>query len=625
MHRKKFGGSVLWVSLVLLTGSLSPLPSVAQDLERHGEVTAIDGQELTVQLSEGLSVSPGTAGTIYTTTTVGGEERAVRVAQVKAMEVEGRAVTTQISERTQAPETGFAISFSQIQRFGTLVVTAEPRSAEVFVEGSPVGSGTVQTTVRSGTRDIRVSGEGCPSASRSVEVRQAQTRKVQLRLDCGTLRVTSEPQEAEVLVGDQRTGVSPVETMVRSGQQEIKARAENCLTASKTVAIRKAETREVQFQLDCTTLVVQPEPQSATVSIDGQSVGNGEIRQPVAAGQHRIKVEQEGYEEKVATVKVERGDTQRRSISLSAQPAQLSLKTMPSGASVYVRQKGAEEYRKLGKAPIDKQKIAAGTYDIWVRKGTRISRAEGVRFAPGMAVSESLSLEFSMEVVRTLQSPNPEKRGRFGFQESCDKDDWDNVTLEGVDAASITHIGDVNGDEVPDIAVGACGETVDGKDKAGRVYIFGGAEGEIIRTLQSPNPEEVGFFGASIAKVENMSRDDVTGVAVGAPHETVGAFAFNRDDGAGRVYAIEGSREKVRWKTKSPDSDLYDYFGSGITNIGNINGDKFSDIAVYAPQTSGEGKVFLFGGREGEEIVEVENPIQNDTVNSVLQLRGLEM
>jgi hypothetical protein len=599
-------------ALVLFILALIAFPASAQDLERHGEVTATDGQEVTVRLSEGISVSSGTAGTIYTTTTVGGEERPVRIAQVEVTEADGRTVIARISQRTQAPQVGFSASFEEAQRLGTLEVNAVPRTAEVFVDGSSVGDGAIKTTVPSGTRNLRAAVEGCSSVSKSVEVRQGETREVQFRLDCGTLRVNTVPQGARVLLNGEKVGTGPVETAAPTGQQRVKARAENCPAASKTTVVRRAAIREVQLQLDCTTLVVRPEPEEAEVYLDGQRIGPGEIREIVSPGTHQVKVQREGYESERLTVGVKSGETKRRAVSLPARPSQLSLKTTPSGATVFARRAGEETYQRLGKAPLSRREMKAGTYDVWARKKNYVGRQKELRLAPGEKKSWTLNLEFSMSAVRTLQSPSPEQNGRFG---RCSGDD----PAVSNDYSAVAPVGSVGGDKVPHIAVGACGETADGKDAAGHVHIFRGTDGELLKTLQSPNPttgndNEKGKFGASVVNIGDMSGGGVLNIAVGAPGDNSDAGLFGRaKSGAGRVYIIDGSNLEVRKEIESPDSDLFNYFGSGISWIGDVDEDENEEISVYSPEGSdesmtGEGKVYVLDGEDGSEFYKVESP-----------------
>ncbi len=111
-------------------------------------------------------------------------------------------------------------------------------------------------------------------------------------------------------------------------------------------------------------------------------------------------------------------------------------------------------------------------------------------------------------LLRTLSSPNPETNGDFG------------VAVSGVP--------DVDGDGRGDLLAGAREED-GGAEDAGRAYLFSGATGALVRTLQSPNPEEDGFFGG-VAGVRDVDGDGLGDFLVTAPGESVGG------GNEGRVY-----------------------------------------------------------------------------------------
>jgi hypothetical protein len=80
------------------------------------------------------------------------------------------------------------------------------------------------------------------------------------------------------------------------------------------------------------------------------------------------------------------------------------------------------------------------------------------------------------------------------------------------------------------IAVGAYGETVDGNNWSGNVYIYS-TSGQLLQTFPNPNPVGGGsfdYFGYSIASTNNR-------LYVGAPSEDVDFSITN----SGRVYAFE--------------------------------------------------------------------------------------
>ncbi len=60
---------------------------------------------------------------------------------------------------------------------------------------------------------------------------------------------------------------------------------------------------------------------------------------------------------------------------------------------------------------------------------------------------------------------------------------------------------DVDGDGVPDLAVGAPNEEAFGQSGQGRVYVFSGATGTLRYRIEPPNPDLNHHFGSALAGV----------------------------------------------------------------------------------------------------------------------------
>jgi len=107
-----------------------------------------------------------------------------------------------------------------------------------------------------------------------------------------------------------------------------------------------------------------------------------------------------------------------------------------------------------------------------------------------------------------------------------------NAEADGVFGAAMDNIGDVDDDGAADIAVSTFGEDAGGTD-AGRVYVFSGVDGTLLFDLFSPNPQAVGRFGRTLAGVGDVDGDGLPDIAVGAADEnnTTGrVYVFSGDD-----------------------------------------------------------------------------------------------
>lgn len=171
-------------------------------------------------------------------------------------------------------------------------------------------------------------------------------------------------------------------------------------------------------------------------------------------------------------------------------------------------------------------------------------------------------------------------------------------------------VGDVNGDRVADVIVGAPGKT----SGAGQVYVYHGRRGQPLSTtasriLTQPNllggaAEAGDNFGASI-DVKDLNNDGFADVVIGAPGE---------DNSTGMAHVTFGSSTGVTSNVRilqqgfsgiAGTREAGDRFGFGVA-IGNFNGSGGSEIAVSAPSES-------FGNNFGAGLV---NIIPSDSITS---------
>ncbi|MCP4135400.1 MAG: hypothetical protein GY754_30805 [bacterium] len=219
---------------------------------------------------------------------------------------------------------------------------------------------------------------------------------------------------------------------------------------------------------------------------------------------------------------------------------------------------------------------------------------------------ESSENEISVTVTKSIQQIN-DTEGSLSY--SLDDDDY-----FGMSAANI---GDLDGDGVVDMAVGAQNDD-DGQSNSGAVYIlFMNADGSV-KNDQKISNEKGNFtgtlnsgvrFGVSVANIGDLDNDGVTDIAVGSNLDDDGSsdsgalwILFLNTDGTvknhRKISATEGGSPGL------PESEAGNNFGVSVAGLGDHDGDGIPDIAVGAHMEANgfadEGAVFiLFLNRDG--------------------------
>lgn len=205
----------------------------------------------------------------------------------------------------------------------------------------------------------------------------------------------------------------------------------------------------------------------------------------------------------------------------------------------------------------------------------------------------------SLAVIVTLGLGGPFSAASAQFVESVDiLQEWTGEAAGDRLGRVIRGLGDVNGDGVNDIALGSPNRA-EGGEEAGKMYIYSGADGSLIRChLGTPWDN----FGNEIANVGDVNNDDVSDYVAGAPRLPAGPPA------PGRAVLFSGVDGSVihEW-TGEADGDLFGRIVSGAGNVlangvGDINNDGTPDILIGAPRhdTVGNdaGRVYVYSGAD---------------------------
>jgi hypothetical protein len=233
-------------------------------------------------------------------------------------------------------------------------------------------------------------------------------------------------------------------------------------------------------------------------------------------------------------------------------------------------------------------------------------------------------------LLRTFDDPDPQgtatNRARFGSR--------------------IGRAGDVTGDGVADIIIGASANDVPAgcadvtpvpagcRRDQGQAYIFNGATGALVRTLNLPAADQVpaapcaancGTFGIAVQGPGDTDGDGVedqlvdagnysfytgTGLPCGAP-EPNGCL-----EGQGRMYTFSGATGALLQRFDDPIPQAGATFGfqdAAPLSPGDVNRDGFADVYANGfgqngPTGEGEGRAWVFNGKTGALLLSLLDP-----------------
>ena len=162
-------------------------------------------------------------------------------------------------------------------------------------------------------------------------------------------------------------------------------------------------------------------------------------------------------------------------------------------------------------------------------------------------------------------------------------------------SASITNLGDLDGNGINDLAVGAPLTDENNHLNNGAVWIiYLGQYGEVLRQKKLTLPElaDNEQFGYSISNIGDLDKDNIPELAVGAiGHSTSAAQAgavyilFLNTDASIKKYS------KITTNSANFKANLaeYDAFGSSLAGTGDLDGDRIPDLIVGAPSDDLQG------------------------------------
>ncbi|MFT7486521.1 MAG: hypothetical protein ACI9F9_002376 [Candidatus Paceibacteria bacterium] len=171
----------------------------------------------------------------------------------------------------------------------------------------------------------------------------------------------------------------------------------------------------------------------------------------------------------------------------------------------------------------------------------------------------------------------------------------------------VAGVGDINNDGTPDLAASAFGSDVTSSN-SGTVRVFSGFNGSTLHSFEGSGPNS--HLGVSIIPVGDFDGDGFDDLCVGAL--------------IGPVEIYSGQTGGLLQSFPSPGAN--DAFGSGVAYLGDLTGDGTSEFLIGAPQNSvfsnAAGYARVLDGTTGATIVEFLGDVVGDEFGYSVESAG---
>ena len=179
--------------------------------------------------------------------------------------------------------------------------------------------------------------------------------------------------------------------------------------------------------------------------------------------------------------------------------------------------------------------------------------------------------------------------------------------------------GDLNGDSVLDLIVGSPGQS--------SVFVFSGADGSLLLTLGDPThgiPPGVSKFGKKVSGGRDVNGDQIPDILVGSPFKTV-----DNNLSQGQAFVFSGADGTVLHVLSNPEPQPFTQFGGSVNMIADVDGDGTPDFLIGAPDHDvgglfNVGRAFIFSGVDGSLLHTFDHPLPQAFANFGFRVRGAD-
>ncbi|MFC2101161.1 PEGA domain-containing protein [Bacteroidota bacterium] len=292
---------------------------------------------------------------------------------------------------------------SKLKLPGIVIITSDPSGAEIFLNNQRTGITPYSGELVAGAYQMLLKKNMFQDYSGSFEIIEGETRqlpKIQLISTSAFMNISSQPENAEVFLGNKNLGKTPIRNFeIESGNYLLKAEKEMYYAEEKNIGLQKGETKNIEFNLKPAfgTLRITSQPTNADLYIDGQYRGKTpQSKLHLPSGVYQLKVSKDLWTEVTEKVEINDGEIKEKFIALNQNFGTLQIKT--ENADIYINDK------KVGSNNITSD-LKPGKYIIKAVKNRHHDAEKEVYVTVGSTNTYELNPQAQMGSISVFSEP----------------------------------------------------------------------------------------------------------------------------------------------------------------------------------------------------------------------------